>query len=99
MNFSSGSETLASNVVMSISVLISLQLFTRLVYFTPKAVLASIIISALPGLIDLNGANNIWKVDKLDFIACLAAFFGVLFSGIETGLLAAVILLILAFKL
>ncbi|EXB39768.1 Sulfate transporter 2.2 [Morus notabilis] len=89
VNFSSGSETLASNIAMSITVFISLQLLTEFVYYTPKAILASIILSALPGLIDLNGAYNVWKVDKLDFVACMAAFFGLLFSGVETSLLAA----------
>lgn len=59
-------------------------------YYTPQAILASVIISALPGLIDLNGAYNIWKLDKLDFLACLGAFFGVLFSGVETGVITAV---------
>ncbi|KAL2489239.1 Sulfate transporter 2.1 [Forsythia ovata] len=90
VNFSAGCETVVSNIVMAITVLVSLLLFTRLLYYTPFAILASIILSALPGLIDLNGAYNIWKVDKLDFIVCLSAFFGVLFGSVEIGLLIAV---------
>lgn len=57
------------------------------------AILASIIMSALPGLIDFNEFYNIWKVDKLDFLACIGAFFGVLFASVEIGLLVAVIFL------
>lgn len=90
VNFSAGCETLVSNIVMAITVIISLQLFTRLLYFTPIAILASIILSALPGLIDLSAAYNIWKIDKLDFLTCIAAFFGVLFVSVEVGLLVAV---------
>ncbi|KAA8522507.1 hypothetical protein F0562_013132 [Nyssa sinensis] len=90
VNFSAGCETLVSNIVMAITVLISLELLTKLLYFTPIAILASIILSALPGLIDINEAYNIWKVDKLDFLACIGAFFGVLFASVEIGLLAAV---------
>ncbi|XP_059433015.1 sulfate transporter 2.1-like [Corylus avellana] len=90
VNFSAGCETLVSNIVMAITVIISLQLFTRLLYFTPIAILASIILSALPGLIDLNEAYNIWKIDKFDFLTCIAAFFGVLFVSVEIGLLVAV---------
>ncbi|XP_041006556.1 sulfate transporter 2.1 [Juglans microcarpa x Juglans regia] len=90
VNFSAGCETLVSNIVMAITVIISLQLFTRLLYFTPIAILASIILSALPGLIDLTAAYNIWKIDKLDFLTCIAAFFGVLFVSVEIGLLVAV---------
>ncbi|OMO56004.1 sulfate anion transporter [Corchorus capsularis] len=90
VNFSAGCETAVSNIVMAITVFISLELFTRLFYYTPVAILASIIISALPGLIDLNEAYNIWKVDKLDFLACIGAFLGVLFATVEIGLLVAV---------
>ncbi|GFY85816.1 slufate transporter 2;1 [Actinidia rufa] len=90
VNFSAGCETVVSNIVMAITVLVSLELLTRLLYyFTPIAILASIILSALPGLIDLNEAYNIYKVDKLDFLACIGAFFGVLFSSVEIGLLTA----------
>ncbi|XWS33293.1 hypothetical protein CRYUN_Cryun22dG0069000 [Craigia yunnanensis] len=90
VNFSAGVETAVSNIVMAITVFISLELFTRLLYYTPIAILASIILSALPGLIDLNEAYNIWKVDKLDFLACIGAFLGVLFATVEIGLLVAV---------
>ncbi|KDP32701.1 hypothetical protein JCGZ_11993 [Jatropha curcas] len=90
VNFSAGCETVVSNIVMAITVILSLELFTRLLYYTPMAILASIILSALPGLIDINEAYHIWKVDKLDFLACIGAFFGVLFESVEIGLLVAV---------
>ncbi|KAK8558399.1 hypothetical protein V6N13_038872 [Hibiscus sabdariffa] len=90
VNFGAGVETVVSNVVMAITVFISLELFTKLLYYTPVAILASIILSALPGLIDINEAYNIWKVDKLDFLACIGAFLGVLFATVEIGLLVAI---------
>lgn len=90
VNFSAGCETVVSNIVMAITVLVSLELFTRLLYYTPIAILASIILSALPGLIDIKEAYRIWKVEKLDFLACIGAFFGVLFVSVEIGLLVAV---------
>ncbi|KAL5556388.1 hypothetical protein UlMin_038624 [Ulmus minor] len=90
VNFSAGCETLVSNIVMAITVLVSLELFTKLLYYTPTAILASIILSALPGLIDLSAAYHIWKVDKLDFLACAGAFFGVIFASVEIGLTVAV---------
>lgn len=91
MNFSAGCESVVSNIVMAITVFLSLELFTRFLYYTPIAILASIILSALPGLINIHEAYYIWKVDKLDFLACIGAFFGVLFASVEIGLLAAVI--------
>ncbi|OIV96704.1 hypothetical protein TanjilG_09246 [Lupinus angustifolius] len=90
VNFSAGCKTSISNIVMGVTVILCLELFTRLLYYTPMAILASIILSALPGLIDINEACYIWKVDKLDFLACAGAFFGVLFKSVETGLLVAV---------
>ncbi|GAA0142216.1 transporter [Lithospermum erythrorhizon] len=92
VNFSAGCETVVSNIVMAISVFISLELLTRLLFYTPVAILASIILSALPGLIDINEACHIWKVDKLDFIVCIGTFFGVLFGSVEIGLLVAIII-------
>ncbi|RRT83683.1 hypothetical protein B296_00012160 [Ensete ventricosum] len=64
----------------------------KLLYYTPVAILASIILSALPGLIDIKEACRIWRVDKMDFLACLGAFLGVLFGSVEIGLLTAVII-------
>lgn len=90
VNFSAGCQTAVSNIIMAITVIISLELLTRLLYFTPVAILASIILAALPGLIDISEACKIWRVDKVDFIICLGAFLGVLFASVETGLLTAV---------
>nr|XP_043615003.1 low affinity sulfate transporter 3-like [Erigeron canadensis] len=90
VNFSAGCQSAVSNVVMAITIFISLQLLTKLLYYTPLSILASIILSALPGLIDYNEAYHIWKVDKMDFLACAGAFFGVLFASVEIGLLVAV---------
>ncbi|WZZ69378.1 hypothetical protein YC2023_080748 [Brassica napus] len=90
VNFSAGCETVVSNIVMAITVMVSLEVLTRFLYFTPTAILASIILSALPGLIDISGALHIWKLDKLDFLVLVAAFLGVLFASVEIGLLLAV---------
>ncbi|KAK1441626.1 hypothetical protein QVD17_07670 [Tagetes erecta] len=90
VNFFAGCKTAVSNVVMAITVLLMLQFLTGLLYYTPVAILSSIILSALPGLINYTEAYNIWKVDKLDFLACAGAFFGVLFASVEMGLMIAI---------
>lgn len=92
VNFAAGCETAMSNIVMAVTVFIALECLTRLLYYTPIAILASIILSALPGLIDINEAIHIWKIDKLDFLALIGAFFGVLFGSVEIGLLVAVVI-------
>ncbi|XP_078160059.1 sulfate transporter 1;2 isoform X4 [Carex rostrata] len=90
VNYMAGCKTAVSNIIMSIVVLLTLLLITPLFKYTPNAILASIIISAVIGLIDYKAAFLIWKVDKLDFIACMGAFFGVVFASVEIGLLIAV---------
>uniref|UniRef100_A0A7N0UFQ2 STAS domain-containing protein n=1 Tax=Kalanchoe fedtschenkoi TaxID=63787 RepID=A0A7N0UFQ2_KALFE len=90
VNYMSGCQTAVSNIVMSMVVLLTLELITPLFKYTPNAILASIIISAVVGLIDIEAAILIWKIDKFDFVACIGAFFGVVFVSVEIGLLIAV---------
>ncbi|KAH6786694.1 sulfate transporter 1 [Perilla frutescens var. hirtella] len=90
VNYMAGCKTAASNIVMSVVVFLTLQFITPLFEYTPNAILSSIIISAVIGLIDYDAAILIWKIDKFDFIACMGAFFGVVFASVEIGLLIAV---------
>ncbi|KAI5056547.1 hypothetical protein GOP47_0028365 [Adiantum capillus-veneris] len=92
VNYNAGCQTPVSNMVMSAMVLVVLAVATPLFHNTPNCILASIIINAVISLIDVKAAILIWKVDKLDFIACLGAFLGVLFASVEIGLLIAVAL-------
>jgi len=69
---------------------LALLVITPLFKYTPNAILASIIISAVLGLIDIQAVILIWKIDKFDFFACMGAFFGVIFVSVEIGLLVAV---------
>ncbi|CAM9002339.1 unnamed protein product [Rhodiola kirilowii] len=90
VNYMAGCQTAASNIVMSIVVFLTLLFITPLFKYTPNAILAAIIISAVLGLIDYDAAILIWKIDKFDFVACMGAFFGVIFASVEIGLLIAV---------
>ncbi|KAK9028517.1 hypothetical protein V6N11_025674 [Hibiscus sabdariffa] len=90
VNFMAGCETAVSNVIMSCVVFLTLEFITPLFKYTPNAILAAIIISAVAGLIDIPAAILVWKIDKFDFVACLGAFLGVVFKSVEIGLLIAV---------
>ncbi|XP_030541558.1 sulfate transporter 1.3 [Rhodamnia argentea] len=90
VNYMSGCQTAVSNIIMSFVVFLTLEFITPLFKYTPNAILSSIIISAVIGLIDYDAAILIWKIDKLDFVACLGAFLGVIFASVEIGLLIAV---------
>ncbi|KAH9614660.1 hypothetical protein KSS87_023786 [Heliosperma pusillum] len=92
VNYMAGCKTAVSNIVMSFVVFLTLLFITPLFKYTPNAILASIIISAVINLIDYEAAILIWKIDKFDFIACMGAFFGVIFASVEIGLLIAVVI-------
>ncbi|WZY75942.1 hypothetical protein YC2023_022326 [Brassica napus] len=92
VNYMAGCHTAVSNIVMAIVVALTLVFITPLFKYTPNAILAAIIISAVLGLIDFDAAVLIWKIDKLDFAACMGAFFGVVFVSVEIGLLISVVI-------
>ncbi|GAV59285.1 Sulfate_transp domain-containing protein/STAS domain-containing protein/Sulfate_tra_GLY domain-containing protein [Cephalotus follicularis] len=92
VNYMAGCQTAVSNIVMSLVVFLTLEFLTPLFKYTPNAILAAIIISAVVGLIDIQAAILIFKIDKFDFIACMGAFFGVVFVSIEIGLLIAALI-------
>nr|KYP52857.1 Sulfate transporter 1.3 [Cajanus cajan] len=90
VNYMAGCQTAVSNIVMSAVVFLTLEFITPLFKYTPNAILAAIIISAVINLVDYEAAILIWKIDKIDFIACMGAFLGVVFHSVEIGLLIAV---------
>lgn len=90
MNHNAGAKTAVSNVVMSVTVMVTLLFLMPLFQYTPNVVLGAIIVTAVVGLIDVPSAYHIWKVDKYDFLVLLCAFFGVLFISVQDGLAIAV---------
>ncbi|KAJ1257944.1 hypothetical protein BS78_10G035500 [Paspalum vaginatum] len=90
VNFSAGCKTAVSNIVMAAAVLVTLLFLMPLFHYTPNVILSAIIITAVVGLIDVRGAARLWAVDKLDFLACVSAFLGVLLVSVQMGLAVAV---------
>lgn len=90
MNHNAGAKTAVSNIVMSVTVMVTLLFLMPLFQYTPNVVLGAIIVTAVVGLIDIPAALNIWKIDKFDFIVMLCAFVGVIFFSVQGGLAIAV---------
>ncbi|XP_010254169.1 PREDICTED: probable sulfate transporter 3.4 isoform X2 [Nelumbo nucifera] len=86
VNYNAGAQTAVSNIIMAATVLVTLLFLMPLFTYTPSLVLGAIIITAVIGLIDYRAAYRLWKVDRLDFFACMCAFFGVLFISVQIGL-------------
>ncbi|KAL8105844.1 putative sulfate transporter 3.3 [Apium graveolens] len=90
VNHNAGAKTAASNIVMSITVMVTLLFLMPLFRYTPNVVLGAIIVTAVVGLIDIPAAYQIWKIDKFDFIVMLCAFLGVILISVQEGLAIAV---------
>ncbi|KAI5677181.1 hypothetical protein M9H77_08131 [Catharanthus roseus] len=90
VNHNAGCKTAASNIIMAVTVMVTLLFLMPLFQYTPNVVLGAIIVTAVVGLIDIPAAYQVWKIDKYDFIVLLCAFFGVLFISVQIGLAIAV---------
>ncbi|RDX84891.1 Sulfate transporter 3.1 [Mucuna pruriens] len=95
VNYNAGCKTAASNIIMSIAVMLTLLFLTPLFHYTPLVVLSAIIVSAMLGLIDYQAAIHLWKIDKFDFVVCMSAYIGVVFASVEIGLVIAVAMSVL----
>lgn len=90
VNHNAGSKTAVSNIVMAVTVMVTLLFLMPLFQYTPNVVLGAIIVTAVVGLIDIPAALQIWKIDKFDFLVLLCAFFGVIFISVQDGLALAI---------
>lgn len=90
VNNNAGAKTAVSNLVMSVTIMVTLLFLMPLFQYTPNVVLGAIIVTAVIGLIDIPAACYIWKIDKFDFLVMLTAFLGVLFISVQKGLAIAV---------
>ncbi|XP_060215352.1 probable sulfate transporter 3.3 [Lycium barbarum] len=90
VNHNAGSKTAVSNIVMAVTVMVTLLFLMPLFQYTPNVVLGAIIVTAVIGLIDIPAAFQIWKIDKFDFLVMLCAFLGVIFISVQDGLAIAI---------
>ena len=92
VNDQNGAKTGLASIISAGLIVLTLLFLTPLFYFLPKAILASVIMVAVFGLIDVKEAKYLWKSDRSDFWMLLATFVGTLALGIEEGILIGVVL-------
>eukprot|EP00258_Populus_trichocarpa_P035972 XP_024451991.1 probable sulfate transporter 3.3 [Populus trichocarpa] len=90
VNHNAGAKTAVSNIIMSVTVMVTLLFLMPLFQYTPNVVLGAIIVTAVNGLVDIPAACQRWKIDKFDFVVMLCAFFGVISVPVQDGLAIAV---------
>ena len=78
VNMNSGAKTGMSSVITALIVLVALIFLTPLLYHLPQAVLASIIIMAVIGLVNFQAVKHAWQASRHDGIAAVVTFFATL---------------------
>src|SRR4029077_6142575 len=91
VNDKSGARTPLALVFASITLAVCLMFLTDLLSNLPTVVLASIVLVAVRGLIDVQALRRLWKVSRLEFRIAMVALVGVLLLGILKGVLTAAI--------
>ena len=92
VNFDAGAQTPAAGVFTAIGILLAALLLTPALYFVPQATLAATIVVAVLSLVDLGMFKRTWVYSKADFAAVMATLVFTLTMGVESGLVAGVLL-------
>jgi SulP family sulfate permease len=86
VNAASGARTQLAGVISAGVVALTLVVLTPMFRPLPHAVLASVVIMAVAGLVDVREARRLWSVKRSDFWLLFLAFGGTLAFGVELGL-------------
>lgn len=92
VNDQSGAKTGLASVISALLIIVTLLFLTSWFYYLPKAILASVIMVAVFGLIDVKEARHLWHADRSDFWMLIVTFVSTLALGIEMGIGIGVIL-------
>jgi len=87
VNFSAGARTQLASIVAAAFSFTALLLAANVFNYVPKFALAAIIIVAIIPLISFGELRKLWRTDRSEAAVWLCTFAGVLFIGLEQGLL------------
>ena len=99
INLASGAVSGLSSVVAGVIVLVTLLLFTPLLYHLPQAALAAIIILAVANLMNFKAIIHAWQAHRHDGIAAIVTFLATLSFAphLDNGILAGAALAIILY--
>ena len=92
VNDQAGAKTGLASIISAVLIIITLLFLTPLFYNLPKAILASIIMVAVFGLINYKEAIHLYKSNITDFWMLISTFVATLALGIEIGIGVGVVL-------
>jgi MFS superfamily sulfate permease-like transporter len=99
VNLQAGAVSGLSSVFTSLMVVIALLFFTPLLYYLPQSVLASVIMMAVIGLINISGFMHAWRAQWYDGAISIIAFIATLAFAphLDKGIIIGVILSLAVF--
>ena len=86
VNDQAGAQSPLASIISAALIILTLLFLTPLFYFLPQAILASVIMVAVFGLIDFKEPVHLWKSNKSDFLMLIVTFFATLAYGIGQGI-------------
>lgn len=92
VNDQAGAKTGMASIFSAVLIVLTLLFLTPLFYYLPNAILASVIMVAVFGLIDYREAVHLWHSNRSDFAMLIVTFIATLALGIEQGIGIGVIL-------
>lgn len=97
VNYEAGAHTGLASVISAALIILVLYFFTPLFHYLPNCVLASIVMVAVIGLIDVKEATHLFKVKKADGWTLALTFVVTLAVGSEQGILIGMAFSLLVF--
>jgi SulP family sulfate permease len=92
VNDQAGAKTGMASIISAGLIVLTLLFLTPLFYYLPNAILASVIMVAVFGLIDWQEAVYLWRANRQDFWMLAVTFVATLALGIEQGIGVGVVL-------
>src|SRR6266436_2287575 len=90
VNEEGGARTPLSTALAAAFILVVVLFFSRLLSALPQPVLAAVVLVAVAGLLNLSALKELWRDDRSEFVVAIAAFGGVLTSGLLRGVMIGV---------
>ena len=87
VNEEGGARTPLSTALAAVFILAVVLFFSHLLSALPQPVLAAVVLVAVAGLFNLSTLKELWRDDRSEFVVAIAAFAGVLTSGLLRGVM------------
>jgi sulfate permease, SulP family len=92
VNEGGGARTPLSTAFAGAFILVVVLFFSHLLSALPKPVLAAVVLVAVAGLFQASELKHLWHASRSEFVVAMAAFLGVLGSGLLRGVMIGAII-------